>query len=445
MNETVKSENVDFDVAVVGGGLGGLAAASLLTRGGKRVVVVEQRAHLGGRARSFTRDGFILNQGPHALYLGGPAERVLRSLEVRLDGKAPPTSGAFAERDRTLHPLPSGILSLTRTRLLDASEKLAFATFAAGMRSLRPAALANVTVEEWLATLKHERVRELVRALVRVSSYAAATDRMCAGLAVSQLQRVATKGVLYLDGGWQRLVEQLERRALESVRPVRFVHGKVRIATRDADAWTLALDADDAPRRITARDVVCAIGPAAAHQLLRDQAARKNALAEIARLEHAVPIHAATLDLGLSALPRPSHTFALGLDTPHYFSVHSPTASLTERGVVVHAARYLRPDETLSHAEVRAELEALVERVQPGYRERVLVERFSPSMLVAQWLPTATSGGLPGRPSMTSDAFPGVHFVGDWVGPHGHLLDASLHTAEAAATRILRRDLAQVA
>ena len=44
----------------------------------------------------------------------------------------------------------------------------------------------------------------------------------------------------------------------------------------------------------------------------------------------------------------------------------------------------------------------------------------------------AESGGMRGRPTVTDSGVPGVFLAGDWVGPAGHLADASLASAEAA-------------
>jgi thioredoxin reductase len=59
-------------------------------------------------------------------------------------------------------------------------------------------------------------------------------------------------------------------------------------------------------------------------------------------------------------------------------------------------------------------------------------------MVVAGSLPTATRGGLAGRPAVSDTGVPGVWMAGDWVGPVGHLLDASVASAEAAATAAVR-------
>ena len=59
-----------FDVAVVGAGVAGLAAASALAEAGRRVLVVEARGQLGGRATAFVdrETGELVDNGQHVLF-----------------------------------------------------------------------------------------------------------------------------------------------------------------------------------------------------------------------------------------------------------------------------------------------------------------------------------------------------------------------------------------
>jgi hydroxysqualene dehydroxylase len=60
----------NFDVLVIGGGFAGLSAASRLARDGARVLVLESRSRLGGRATAFTdrETGELVDNGQHVLF-----------------------------------------------------------------------------------------------------------------------------------------------------------------------------------------------------------------------------------------------------------------------------------------------------------------------------------------------------------------------------------------
>ncbi|HEY9600072.1 MAG TPA: NAD(P)/FAD-dependent oxidoreductase [Allocoleopsis sp.] len=60
---------MSLDVIVIGSGIGGLTAAGLLARYGKRVLVCESHAIAGGAAHSFKRRGFEFDSGP-SFYCG---------------------------------------------------------------------------------------------------------------------------------------------------------------------------------------------------------------------------------------------------------------------------------------------------------------------------------------------------------------------------------------
>gem|GEM_PF-237633 len=210
MDEHVKAaKHGSPDVVVIGAGLAGLTAAAIVARSGRSVVVREKRGAIGGDARSVNREGFTFNQGPHALYRGGPAERVLTGLGVKLRGGKPPVRGCLVFDGRT-EIAPTGPVSLLRTGALGPKDKIDVGKVFGVLPRLTPAKFASSTVNEWVASVtKSDRSAQLLHAIVRLATYTNQPDVMSADVAISQLQSALGPGVLYLDGGWQSLVDQL--------------------------------------------------------------------------------------------------------------------------------------------------------------------------------------------------------------------------------------------
>ncbi|ADG75775.1 phytoene desaturase [Cellulomonas flavigena DSM 20109] len=71
-------------VVVVGGGVGGLATAALLARGGAQVTLLEQSAQLGGRAGTWEVDGFRFDTGPSWWFMPEVFEHTFALLGRRL-------------------------------------------------------------------------------------------------------------------------------------------------------------------------------------------------------------------------------------------------------------------------------------------------------------------------------------------------------------------------
>jgi phytoene dehydrogenase-like protein len=413
------------DVIVAGGGLAGLAAAAYLARAGRRVVVLEKAAEPGGRARTREQSGFLFNVGPHALYAAGQARAVLRELEVPFTGHPPLAEGTFVGDGDGIEPLPAGALALLSSRLLTVGAKWELARLLGRIPRLDTTAADGVSLSDWLRrNVRHDAVAALLRTFLRVATFVDEPDRFSAGAGLAQLQLALAKNVLYLDGGWQTLVDGLAERARAAGATI-VTRAEVAALLRDGDRVRGVRLADGTVW--TAPFVLAALAPGAVDALVgRDHPPAR------------VPVRMATLDLGLAHLPRPERRAVFGLARPYYFSVHSAVARLAREGTaLVHAAYYLGDDRRPAAA-IEAELLAFVDRIQPGWRAHVVERRFVPELVVAHALPLASAGGLAGRPAAAVPERPGLYVAGDWVGPTGLLADAALASARAAAAAIVR-------
>jgi phytoene dehydrogenase-like protein len=417
------------DLVVIGGGLGGLTAAALAAKAGLSVVVVEKATEPGGRAATTENHGYALNLGAHALYRGGPACAALDALGVAYAGRVAPLTGSFAFTRGALHTLPTGLLSLMSTDVCSLPDKLELGKLLGTIPWINASAFDGVPATAWLErALRSPEVRAIVAAFLRLATYGSDLDQMSAGAAVAQLQQAYKHNVLYLDGGWTTLVSGLRRAAERAGATIRTGARAASIDTMD-DVVNGVILADGT--RIAARAVIVAASPAAASALLP----ASESLAGYAR--DLIPIRASCLDVALTSLPAPRSLFALGLDRPLYASVHSASAKLAPAGgVVIHLLHYAPSGDARAD---EAELTALLDRLQPGWREVLVEKRFLKAMIASNALPTAAMRGLAGRPGVEVPGATGLYLAGDWVGPTGMLADAVFASAGVAADLAARR------
>jgi phytoene dehydrogenase-like protein len=426
------------NVVVVGGGMAGLAAAIYLARGGRTVTVFEKRRYLGGRAVTHLRHGYRFNLGPHAFYRAGVGAQVLRELGIPVRGGRPDGNGV-ALRGGEEFRFPGNFWSILTTGLLNTNEKAELMRHLIGiLRMKKFDRFRSISARTWLdQTVSGERVRQLLEALMRLETYCADAESQSAASVLNQM-RIAMKGVTYVDEGWQKIIDAMHGAAvaagvnfITSSRVVSIDHdGHVRgielggleeEVEKDTVSAVAIPDMSAPPTegtRLPADTIVLAVEPSSAREIVGD-ALQWPAL---------TPVVASCLDVALSSLPKPENAFALGIDTPLYLSVHSKWSHLTPKGAaLIQTARY-------GGGQRRQDLEELLDRLQPGWREVLVHQRFLPAMTVSY--ATLPPGEGPARPHPVT-SIKGLYLAGDWVGEEGLLSDASLASARVAARAIL--------
>jgi phytoene dehydrogenase-like protein len=414
----------NLDVIIIGGGLAGLTTAALLARAGKAVTVFEHSSReIGGRARTAEIDSFYFNQGPHALYLTDATDSILKEIGITYTGGIPAGKGYLIRGGKKREI--AGDYSSWLSGKSDGSQ------FFISPTNIDFSQLESVTEQEWLDKNIHDiNDAEIIKTIIRLNTYANDPDIQSIGPVLHQIYVGSRAGVMYLDGGWQTLVDGLLTVAKNA--KAKIVMGKkaIRVKRNDSSGWQVSLDNKT---EVSAKIVVIAAGPMDAYSLFDDNE-RPDVLSKVAK--EAKPIRLVCLDVALSSLPDKDTLFALGVDHPLYFSVHSAYAKLTPKGgALIHVAKYLGTSIQPKPREDQPELEAFLDLLQPGWRQVLVKKRPLPNMVVSNALVTAADGGLGGRPNPRIAE--NLYIVGDWVGKEGLVSNAAVASAKHAAQQIL--------
>jgi len=411
-----------FDVLVVGGGLAGLIAACETAKAGLSTLVVESSDALGGRARTRLQGEFSFNQGPHALFASGALRLAIDQLGVTYQGAPAPSDGGKLLWGEALHPMPSTALALMTAAPLSTLDRVELASvlrqIAQGRSDGRARSFSQVIGRY------RPKVRKILEGLARLSTYSNSPDQLDGKAALEQIQ-LSFSNVIYLDGGWITIVNGLSE--IAERHGTQFLKG-VSLATLNQDHGEWRAQLLDGPL-VAARSVILATDPSTCARLVPE-------VSEIcAAADQATPVKAVCLDLALSSLPEPKNGFALGIDEPMYFSVHSKTAKLApDGGALIHLAWYLAPDELPAKHHIER-LEWFADKLQSGWRSFEISRQQLLGITVAHDYPRV--GHL--RADVSQPASAPLYLAGDWVGDMGWLSDASAASARLAASLVKSR------
>lgn len=432
----VHSPSLD-PIIIVGGGIAGLSAAALLAHRGHHVLLFEKSRYLGGHARTRKQKGFFFNFGTHAFYTGGPGERVLQELNIPVNGGQLRVDYGLALKENESHRLPFGAAALAETTLFSQAEKDELSQWYAALPQVNSVQLRGISWQAWLESkVRHPSVRQFLQARAWLSTNTWAPDLIDAGLIMDIFQN--NYGVLYLHQGWQSLVDGLLHAAQQAGAAI-ITNARV-AAVELAGESVEAIRLEDGTRYPTAA-VILAVDANTASSLVA------NGQHEIMRrwARQTIPSHIACFDVALRRLPNPRNVYAIGMDHPLYYSVHSTWAQLgPENGAFVHTMRYHRPGESLSAETTKRELEALLDRLQPGWRAEVVAQSFLPHIQAVSDIVQAKRGGVAGRPGPAVPGVGGLYVAGDWVGNEDQQAGAAFASATRAAQLIAEAPLASL-
>lgn len=290
--------------------------------------------------------------------------------------------------------------------------------------------LAPVSVRQWIEKqIRDPMVRHILYAFIRASSYTQAPDQQCIGPVLNQVQRSFKKnGVIYVQGGWQSIVDQLYEKA---VRAGVTMESNKRVAEIQHDGNVRSLQFTDGGS-MNIEHVISAVPVAETRRLVRD--------AEHTRLqcwnEQSRTSAAACLDLCLKRLPSLKCNVVLGIDQPIFFTNQSKVTKLSEDGsLVVHIIKHNGSGGTDPKKD-EAYLEQMMNLILPGWQKQVVARQFLPNMTVAHdYMHIDRKVRLPG-PAVPE--IRGLYVAGEWAS-HGEILvDSAAASGRRAAKKLLQ-------
>lgn len=208
-----------FDCVVIGGGIGGLAAAIRLTIAGLRPLLVEERERAGGRFSSLDVDGFRISTGAVAVEYGGVLEETFRAVGVPFAIRVPDPAVVFRIRSKDYAFVGGGWARIFAAFVTHGARILA------GIRAeiARPAEEAGPSLKDWLSRhTEHPTLHGMFQALA-ASIFAVNADEIpCRVFFEHFMNRGGFKRFGFAPAGCLGLVEPLVRA----------------IRARGGDVWT---------------------------------------------------------------------------------------------------------------------------------------------------------------------------------------------------------------
>ncbi|MEK3980310.1 FAD-dependent oxidoreductase [Psychrobacillus sp. FSL K6-2836] len=419
-----------WDVVIVGGGLAGYVAANYLAKTGMSILIIEKDKKVGGRARTDKINQEFFNLGPHALYKKGNAVPILQELGIELYGKSPKLQGLLMN-DKVEYTAPFNPLGVFTTGFLSWKERMEWLKVLVKLKSTDIEKLSEQTFQQWVQQITNSKnVQSLLLILGRLATYCHAPEKVSASVIVTHLKMV-TQGVLYIDKGWQTIIDQLHNKAVISGVQIQtgVIVNEIKMAENNI---ILSLSTKE---ELICKYVLSTTGPQELMKMLGDNTTQT----QMDFFAQMSPVKGAALDIALTQLPKPNRLFAMEITEPFYYSVHSNSAVLSDNKntIVLHVFKYLHPDDNIDGKELKKELEQFLEKIQPGWQKHKISSRFMPTITVNQRLPQI---GDEQKLQRSKSEVTGLYLAGDWVSSHSILSEGAVSSAKQAAEEIIEKE-----
>lgn len=421
-------------VIIVGGGLAGLSAAARLAYHGYDVTLLEKSPKLGGRAMSIPMKGFNFNFGAHAIY--SRDKSILKKYEneigLQVDWKNFSPRKAYYDLGTYMTPMPATLEGLFKTKILDANNKVRFASEVVKTISTIERGEEGIPIGEYLADEK-EQIRDLFLTLASSNFFTNEPEKIPSPLFFQYYKRMfaSNNAVSYIGGGWQAIVDNLAKIVEE--------HGG-KIITREKVSKV-----EMEKNRVVAvhgkKDTVYhgdsfifCIPPKELSSLFADTEYQKL----FTEFEQYQSTQVVVYDVGLSKRIESPYTYIYHkaervfiTDISYYDHTCIP-----EGGQLMQAISYLNEEEIKegkADEKVKA-IESVYDKHFPGWRDVLVAKRISKKATVQEIKCKDDQRLMPTK----FYSLPNSYFAGDWCQGDGQLSELSFSSAYYVTSRMLK-------
>ncbi|GAA0354528.1 phytoene desaturase family protein [Bacillus horti] len=436
VNQQEEETRIQGDVIIVGGGLAGLSAAATLAKKGKKVVVLE-RATLGGRAVTINMKGFAFNFGAHAIYGRDSSylRRLEKELDIQIDWRDFNPDKAKYGIGEGLTDVPVNVKGLFKTKLLKASDKVKFTYEILKTMTKVEKGDPHISISKWMEDKEvNEEVREMMLTLASSNFFTRQSEQIPSDVFFKYYSRLFTtqKPVAYIGGGWQALIQELERVILENDGMILQKTKAESVLTEDARITGV----QTSKGVVMGEEFVFCIPPTDLVKVF-EETKITDSLKQYASYS---PSYVYVYDIGLKNRVDVPYSYIYDkqskifiTDISYYDETCTPPG-----GQLLQAIAYLN-EEDLKNKDVldeyHAKIEALYDQHFSGWREELVIPRVSKRAIAQQLKWVMTQQALP----VFLPDYRNLFFAGDWCEGQGQLSELSFSSAYQASQHILQK------
>jgi phytoene dehydrogenase-like protein len=186
-----------YDAIIIGSGYAGMSVAALLGHQGKKVLVLEKLALIGGRAYSYTDDqGYTWEHGAHSHRLAelGLANQVFKHLNDPIEFLPEAGGAKLIFKDR-LWDRPEGPFGFLSTPMLSLTARMVLLRFLLKIKQAVAHEWYDRTLLDFYHTYFHNKEVEGFLPFFGMTVMCPDPDKVSAGEVIDFLQRVLAAGI----------------------------------------------------------------------------------------------------------------------------------------------------------------------------------------------------------------------------------------------------------